>query len=282
MKITRLTLILILLLSVFAVSSAYAQQEEEPTLTFTILEDGQSVTNTFEGSVNAQLYVFIGSAGDIVEITMVQADDSFLDPYIVLLGPAGQVYASDDDSGDEPLSSQISGFELPEDGTYFVLATTFNGLRAPEESQSSDEAEPVTYEISVSGINTPADLVGIERFDYLAGQMEIGGDAIVLSITPEESVFYITFPGEDGDILSIITADDNDGPAIDTLLYLFDPNGNRIAVNDDGEGIGLYSSIENIELPEDGLYMIFATSWDFAEAYEEEWANEGTFSIVIE
>lgn len=281
MKMTRLAVLLVLLFSAFTVTSVMAQ-DEEPILTFTILEDGQSVTNTFEGDVNAQLYVFIGSAGDVVDITMIQADDSFLDPYVVLMGPAGQVYASDDDSGPEPLSSEISGFELPEDGTYFILATTFNGLRALEETENNAEAEPVTYEVSVSGINTPAGVDNSERFDYFAGQLEIGADPIVLAITPEEPVFYVTFAGEQGDLVSITTADDEDGPAIDTLLYLFDTNGNRIAVNDDGEGIGLYSSIDNIELPEDGLYMVFATSWDFAESYEEEWSNAGSFSIVIE
>ncbi|MEL7235989.1 MAG: hypothetical protein AAGK74_15905, partial [Chloroflexota bacterium] len=40
-------------------------------------------------------------------------------------------------------------------------------------------------------------------------------------------------------------------------LYLFSPGGERIAINDDFDGTN--SRIMNVELPETGLYLIFAT-----------------------
>ena len=278
MKLTRFSLVLMVILSLFAVSLVGAQ-DDEPSLTFTIIEDGETVSNTFEGDVNAHLYVFHASAGDIVDITMIQTDSSLLDPYLVLLGAAGQVYTSDDDGGPEALSSMIEGWEVPEDGTYLILATSFGGLRAGVDPD--EEPEPMSYDVSVSGISTPSSLEDPSKFQYFAGQLELG-DSSTLEISADEPVYFVTFVAEEGDLLTIETSDDSDGPSIDTLLYLFDPNGNRIAVNDDGEGIGLYSSISNIELPEDGMYMVFATSWDFAQSYEEGWENEGSFQFTIE
>jgi len=277
MKITRFLMFALLILSFAVVSTTFAQ-DEEPRLTLPIVDSGDTITNTFEDEVNAHLYVFLGSAGDLVTITMVQDVDSLLDPYLVLLGPAGEVYFADDDSGPELLSAQIDGFELPADGSYLVLATSFEGLRSGVDLDA-EEPEPMSYELTVEGNNVPEGMES-DEFEYFSGTMELG-DSTVLELSSEEPVFYITFAAEEGDILSIETSDDEDGASIDTLLYLFDTEGNRIAVNDDSEE-GLYSAIENIEIPEDGLYLVFGTAWNFDRAYTDEWDSAGTFVLTIE
>jgi hypothetical protein len=268
----------LMLLAVALVPLAAAQDdEEEPRLTLDVLYDGDRVTGVFEDEVNAHLYAFVGQSGDVVTISMTQADDSILDPYLVLLGPAGEVYAADDDSGMVDLAAQISDFVLPEDGSYFVLATSFRGLR----QEPLEDADPQEYELVIRGPSLPDDVDEVEAVEYLALRMEIG-EAVVLTITPEEPVFYVTFLAEAGDVVSIIT-EELDEP-VDTLLYLFDPYGIRVAINDDIDfaARNYYAAIEEYLIPEDGLYLIFATAFDFNRAHTANWANDGEFWLIIE
>lgn len=273
----RVLIVVLLLAAVTGIIAA--QDEEEPRLTFVELVDGSAVKATFEGTVNAHLYILRGAAGDVISISMTQEENSTLDPYIVLLGPAGEVYTANDDGGEDvPLSALIQDFELPAAGTYFVLATSFEGIRTGVEVAEGEEPEPLNYEILVTGNSTVPD--DEEQFDYFAGQFEIGQSSL-LQITPEEPVFYVTFEGTEGTPVTIMTEDSDDEGEVDTLLYLFDPDGNRVAVNDDN-GVNFFSTIEAFELPVDGLYMIWATSWDFSQAYTEEWTSFGTFVLTVE
>jgi uncharacterized protein (TIGR03437 family) len=74
----------------------------------------------------AVLYSFNATAGQRASIAM---SSTAVDPYLYLIGPSGQVVASDDDGGGG-LNSRIpasSGFlTLPVTGTYIIDATTFN------------------------------------------------------------------------------------------------------------------------------------------------------------
>jgi hypothetical protein len=274
-----LALLGVMLLAVALVPLAAAQDndEEEPRLTLDVLYDGDRVIGVFEDEINAHLYAFVGQAGDVVTISMTQADDSILDPYLVLLGPAGEVYAADDDSGMVDLAAQISDFTLPEDGSYFVLATSFRGLR----QEAMADVDPQEYELVIRGPSLPAGVDEVEAIEYLALRMEIGEEA-VLAITPEEPVFYVTFLAEAGDVVSIIT-EELDQP-VDTLLYLFDPFGQRVALNDDIDfaARNYYAAIEEYLILEDGLYLIFATAFDFNRAYLDNWANDGEFWLIID
>ena len=271
----KLRWVLVVLL-IFSLGSLVQAQSDEQ-INLTTLQDGVPFSNVFEGDVNAHLYVFQGSAGDVVTISMVQEEGSQLDPYVVLLGDAGQVYVANDDDGEVPLSSLIENFELPKDGTYFVLATSFDGTRNPVLLLDGEtEPEPMFYEIVVSGITGSTD----GEPDFFAGEIDSGSSANI-EITADEPVFYLTFVGAEGDTVTISTSHDGNGDEVDTLLYLFDPDGNRVAVNDDN-GTTFFSTMEAVELPADGRYMIFATAFDFYQAYESAWAGSGTFNIGME
>lgn len=274
----RIVTLLLLLLAFGGL--AYAQEETDATdLNFIQLEDGEAVSGVFEDVVNAQLYMFLGSAGDEVTIEMVQAEESLLDPFLVLIGSRGQVYAEDDDSGDVPLSALIDGFELPEDGLYFVLATSFNGLRRGA-VDDEEGMEPEFYELTVSGINTPDDLEDAESYAYFSGRMA-PGDANVLELTVEEPIFFVTFSASDDEAVTITTSDDGDGDPVDTLLYLFNPFGERIAVNDDAGDGTLFSQIETLT-EEEGIYMVFATAYQYQAATGDEWPSAGSFVLEID
>jgi hypothetical protein len=276
MRFKHYVLLLALVISVAVVSVAFAQDDEEPTMTLELLSGNDIVIAIFEDEVNAHLYAFFGSQGDVVTITMNQRQDSLLDPYLVLLGPAGEVYAADDDSGELDLAAEIRRFRLPQDGSYFILATSFSGLR----QEADPDEDPQEYELILIGATTPDDIDDPERIEFFAATLEVGDEA-VLEITDDEPVFYVRFVGSEGDVVSIIT--EQEGDELDTLLYLFDPNGNRIAVNDDVDFAGgdYYAAIEDVELPEDGVYLIFAMAFDFNRAYGPDWVNTGTFRLII-
>jgi hypothetical protein len=86
----------------------------------------------------------------------------------------------------------------------------------------------------------------------------------------EEPVFYFIFDGLAGQVVDIAMESDE----FDTVLHVFAPGGNRIAVNDDYDG-ETNSAIVGLELPEDGVYLVFATDVFFYNA-----VNEDTESLV--
>jgi tetratricopeptide (TPR) repeat protein len=67
-------------------------------------------------------YTFEGTAGQVMTITLASED---FDPVLSLMGPGEAEIASNDDFGGTLNSTII--FELPEDGTYTVVARSFSG-----------------------------------------------------------------------------------------------------------------------------------------------------------
>jgi hypothetical protein len=259
------------------VAAVNAQADDEPRFTVPGLPEGETVTHEFTSLYDGQMFAFNGSAGDAVTITMVQEEDSSLDPLLVLLGEAGQVIAyNDDESGaDVSFSAAIEDVELPADGTYYVLATTFVGLNLP----SDTDEQSYTFEITASGFTTPADME-VDRFRYFGQRMEVGGSAPLL-ISEAEPVYFVAFEGTEEATVNIRTVLGSESDSVtDTLLYLFDPTGTRIAVNDDSTGLA--AELLDTTLPEDGVYMIWATSLGYHRTAEDGLSNVGNFEIVIE
>lgn len=255
-----------------------ANQERNATeakLTLVNLLDGAEITDTLD-SLQGRLYTFYGAEGDSVTISMTQINDA-LDPYLVLLGPAGQVIALDDDSGETMFSSLIADATLPLDGDYFIMATSYSYLTSS--FPLSNDTEDLTYEYTLTLDGNSANPEEAEAFRYFAGELVMGESQAGYS-TLEEPVFYYTFEAQAGDVVTVkITEAD-----FDTLLYLFGPTGERIGVNDDYEGLN--AGIANIELPEDGLYLVFATALnyrsvpDFVDDEGEFFGGEFTIELV--
>ncbi|MCU0480014.1 MAG: PPC domain-containing protein [Anaerolineae bacterium] len=272
-RIVAIGLILVGLVLVVNITNA---QDDE--FTPAMLVQGEITYNSFSEEVNAHLYAFNGRANDYVTISMIQPDRSTLDPYLVLLGGDGAVIASDDDSGPRLFSALIQNVMLPTDGTYFVLATTKLGERFDFEGVADNTRETVTdfdYEILLEGT-----WVDSEELDYTSQSLG-NSSPITATVSKEIPVVYAHFTARGGDRVTITT--ENAGKAMDTFLYLFDAEGNRIAVNDDGEGIGYFSQISNFTLPDNGFYVVIATSYGFNTAYQArgDWDGAGTFRLTI-
>jgi len=277
----RFVLVVILALAL-PLSALYAQEATEDTDigVKAVLEDGDVVSAVFEGGVGAHLYAFYGSEGDVFTLSMTQSEEGALDPFLVVLGPNGEVIASDDDSGEDVLfSAAIDGVELPADGVYFVLATSFIAIdnilvEIGETGESAEEGE--SYELSISGITAPAEDVDPEALLVNVSEIAVG-DTLEAESSAEFPVVYFVFNGAAGDVVTV-TAESDD---IDTVLHVFAPSGDRIAINDDDdvEG-GLNSAVRDVELPEDGPYLIFATDVFFYDLADEAEAASYTGGVV--
>ncbi len=291
-RVIRLFLFVALMVLTVTVVSAQKDTTSEAPPTDTIgvidiLEDGDVIESVFEGGVTAHLYAFNGSVGDVITVSMTQSENGELDPFIVITGPSGQVVASDDDSGTEvSLSSLISGAELPEDGSYFLLATSFiyidNILVEIGESTDTQETGE-TYTLTISGNTPPTDMEGFdpELISFFGTQLNVGESAEGES-TGEFPVSYYVFAGTEGQTVNL-TAEGVDG--FDTVLHVFSPAGERIAVNDDSEvGVTLDSAIPDLQLPYDGLYLVWATNVFFYNAGDKDAQaeyNGGAFTFSV-
>jgi hypothetical protein len=233
------------------------------------LEDGSTLNEAFERGATAYLYAFDAVVGDVVTVEMTQEEGSDLDPFIVLLSPTGTVVSSDDDSGEAvAFSSRIQSVKIREDGTYLILATSYvyidNILIESEERQDDQEAnEP--FALTVSGNSGSADPEAntVRIFAVPVAP----GDAVDGQSSVETTVGFYTLEGEAGDRVSLVMESDD----FDTILHVFNPEGERIAVNDDDEEGGTTNSaIRNLELPEDGTYLVMATNLFFYSAWDSE------------
>ncbi|MBN2472360.1 MAG: PPC domain-containing protein, partial [Anaerolineae bacterium] len=92
---------------------------------------GDTVTGEITNSVYEQAWVFDGTAGDVITITMVDASGSAtLDSYLTLQDPSGRELLSNDDAIDTSvgaLNAQIAKFQLPSTGSFTIIATRFGG-----------------------------------------------------------------------------------------------------------------------------------------------------------
>src|SRR5262249_44847726 len=150
----------------------------------------------------------------------------------------------------------ISDKTLPDDGVYLVMATTFAHIDEilVESGQETEEPTDQTFDITVTGNTDPAttDNALIYTTDIKQGDT-LDGDS-----TLEDPVGYYTYEGKAGDTITITTDPqaDSKGDSVDTALHVFDPDGNRIAANDDDSDASTIgaSGIHDLKLTEDGTY----------------------------
>jgi hypothetical protein len=192
---------------------------------------------------------FEGSAGENVQIDMGSQPG---DTYLQLRGPDGTVIAENDDN-EYSLNSSIET-SLPSNGTYTIVATSFS---------SQDTFE---YELSLNVSATSdggTDLRSIEAGQTRQGELDESDPQAAFMRGYFEPV---TFDGESGQTVTIDMTSQGD-----TYLFLYGPDGNRIAANDDYEGLD--SRIETT-LDSDGEYTIIATSYDEEAVFDYELSLE--------
>jgi hypothetical protein len=268
--------IFVLLLMLSMVAGVFAQDGEEDPFELPVLEDGEPITGTFTGLITGQLYVFVGSEGDEVTISMLQDEQSTLDPYLVLLDAEGGVIAYNDDSEDPndlALSSLIE-IQLPNSGLYLLLATQYGELISTIADESTEGGD---YIVTVSGLTSP----DIDDEDLIldAVLLESGAQETLL-VTEESTVHYAAFAAEAGQQVRIVTSEGAESPLDDTLLYVFDPLGNRVVVADDV--LDRYAEAE-FTAEETGVYLIWATTPNYRFVIDdpENFFYVGSFDLSL-
>jgi hypothetical protein len=187
-------------------------------------------------------YTFAGRRGQTVTVDLRSAA---FDPYLIVIDPTGKQHENDDHEGDAHRS--LVSYELPEDGTYRVWATTYK------------KGEAGAYDLRIQvGSAGAAEIAARPRAE--SGRLAAGDD----TLRTGEYVDSYTLEGRPGQHVTV----DVSSNEFDTYLMLVPPRGERLW-NDDVEGRPSHSVID-ADLTEAGQYRVAVTSYKRGEtgAYE--------------
>lgn len=280
-RIAALLLMFVLLLGASGVSAQTTaplrtEVPESGEFAINILQNGAQITDSFSGYVGTKLYGFQGVEGDVVSVTMTQITDG-LDPFLVILGPNGEVVASDDDSGSPFLASAIEGVVLPATGSYFIIASSYVNIDAILEDPLLEEQEytlTLNGNSDVSGQGVDPDMLNITATEVDFGQRYDGTSTVDTPAT------YYLIGANAGQVLDI-AVDAN----FESIIHLFDAVGNRIGVSIDPTRSGDTNALRGFEMPYTGGYLLVITDIFFYSAPEGENAElpftGGEYSLNI-
>ncbi len=260
-------LLMALLLVVSGVAAAQQPVTDSDTLfplpEMPLLAADEPVEAVLGAETTGQLYGFVASAGDTIQVDMTQADEgSLLDPYLVLLDNTGAVLASDDDSGETFLAARLDAIEIPADGSYYVLASSLLFI----EGSQLDVTDDLPYTLTLSGNTLPESLTDSADTDSNAPVLQVNAPRLTVderiadAITPEQAARFYLVEGEASQRITAQLVSEQ----FATLLNLFNPAGTRTAFDP--------SALTAFELPDDGAYLLLVADLFFYEA-----ANDDTF-----
>jgi hypothetical protein len=200
-------------------------------------------TLTAEGAINnntpSETYDLDLAIGDIVTITT-EVTSGNLDTTLSLTDPTGRVIATNDDRGDGTYNSQII-YVAERAGEYVITISRY------------DDSTRGEYDLTVqfgADAAQPASQTSSDANDSLEGEGRL--DDTVQSETYEIDL-------DRGHTVTITT--DATSGNLDTVLFLFDQNGNEVATNDDIERGNLNSQIVYTAVS-GGTYTIEVTRYD--------------------
>jgi hypothetical protein len=236
--------------------------------------------DTVEGEITSDepyfIYSFEGSEGDVVTISLVDTSrDDTLDPLVILFDEDNIEIVRNDDAGSDDLpdnfDSLIDQFELPADGTYYIVATRFGEFTGTSEGDFELTLDGGEGDGSESG---SYDIDDAESIEY--------GDTVDGEVTDDEPFVVYSFEGSEGDVVTITMIDTSDDDTLDPQVILLDADGNEITRNDDAEtdadlSDNFDSQITEFELEEDGTYFIVATRFGELEDF-----SQGEFELTLD
>jgi hypothetical protein len=179
-------------------------------------------------------YYVSGRAGEYIVIDL---RSSQFDPYLILRAPSDEQFENDDHEGDAT-RSQVA-MELPEDGQYQVIVTSYKPGEAGSYTVSIDKGGAV----SAAGPR-------VERGTLSAGDEELSSG---------EYADGYNFDGRPGQHVRLDVSSDD----FDTYIMLVPPSEDQTE-NDDAEGLPGHSVIET-DLTEAGNYLVVVTSYKVGE-----------------
>ena len=264
-----LSLLVVLMVLLMTGIPALAQDNQRQELGLRdVLVDGRAFEEQMKAPDTMHLYAFEAEAGSSITVNMTRTEGN-LDPLLILLASDGALIAWDDDSGND-LNAQVSK-AVEQTDLYFVLASSLKTLYQTGERDSIEGA----YRIEVSGASN--DSPEIERDPTRLALPRIQLDsAIPAGIDEQHPVFLAWLTVQDS-----ITVDlSAPSVEIDTLMYVFDTEGRRMAMDDDGGEDGSSASVRALPLTEPGQYLVMVTSFDYHQALQRG-IRAGNFQLVV-
>ncbi len=203
-------------------------------------------------SNDVDLFAVSLNAGDtlLADINAEQ-NGSELDSVLTLFDANGIQLAQDDDNGNE--FDSLLEFTVGQDGLYYLGVSSFNNLNYdPNDADSSSNGETSgVYDLVVSRETTdssePNDTISLARaveLDSLSPVTvsgEIGDNPGLLLPNNDVDLFAVSLNAGDT-LFADINAEIN-GSTLDSVLTIFDANGNLLVQNDD-------NSFENVTEPD--------------------------------
>ena len=197
-------------------------------------------------------YDFTGSRGDMVTVSMSSND---FDAFVGLIGPSGVVGVNDD--GPDGTNSLLE-VELPEDGEYSVVATSY----------AVGEVGAYSVSINTGGSRTPSGSGASDTSRIALGSTTRGSlDAGDRTGDGDQYEDFYAFNANAGQSVRVSM----ESTDIDTFLEVEMPDGSSLE-NDDFEG-SLSQSVVEFQAPESGRYTITATSYGSGET--------GDYSLAV-
>lgn len=206
------------------------------------LRIGSTVTGTLTDTQYERYYRFEARQNDLLTISMTRTGTT-LDSYLVLTNANLQEIAFNDDSN-ETQNSLIENFIVPQDGTYFIIATRF-------ERENGTTTGDYTLQLQNQGNafdGVPAD---VPRISY--------GSTITGSLDDVVRVGTYAFYAVEGDVITI-AMNRGDGD-LDPVLRLLAADGETVLATDDDSGGGQNARIDRYEITETGIYYISASRY---------------------
>lgn len=223
------------------------------------IQPGDTLRRTLTDETYEHYYRFQAEANQIITVNMNRASaPGQLDTYIILADANLEPLIEDDDGG-SGRDSRISQFRLPESGTYYLIATRFEGADGTTTGE-------YTLSLQDEGVAFAEVNPGIPRLEY--------GSQFSDRINDDDPDSIFAFWGDAGERVTIRM--DRRSGTIDSFLELLDADFERIVFDDDS-GNRQNARIEAFTLPYTGLYYIRATRFS-----ETRTAGEFLISLLLD
>jgi len=218
---------------------------------------------TIDDETPRAYYFFEASRGDLVNIEM-NTTDGFLDPLLYLVDANGQLMETNDDAAPGVRDAAIQGFQIPESGTYIVIATRFREEEGPTSGDFT-----LSYSRALADDVDPESGIILTRLEY--------GQSIEGVINEDHPFVPYVFSAEAGDVVTIRMT--TTGNTLDPYLVLVNRNTRQVvSENDDAPESenGIDALIQTITLDRDGDYIILATRYLGADG-----TSTGDFTVEL-
>jgi hypothetical protein len=259
------------------IASRYGQAAGTSSGNFVLslqLADNSGLGNTAQAAIPIQLgetlddeitaqhpiryYRFEARANDLISIHMTRLTGG-LDSFVVLAN-AGLVELVSNDDMEGSQNSRISEYRIPEDGTYYIIATRFD-------REAGLSLGRFRLQLEYHGNAFDAVPEEVSRINY--------GITVTGHIDDNNPQVLYAFRGEAGDTITTTMnrADGDLNPVVSILDGNFTP-----LISDDDSGGGQNARIARFTIPQSGTYYLSASRQGEAEGRG---ITQGSFILVL-